>query len=90
MSEKIDQFCDSLKGNLNAVEASLQGNGAGLVNADGLLLTLEFEATGFDIGNDFLFEPISARLVEECPTAGLDCNEIQNALTWSEGTLTID
>ena len=73
-----------------AVEASLQGSGAGLANANGLLLTLSFEATGVDAGNDFTFDPIADRLVEECPTAGEDCNEIQDIVTWSGGTLTVD
>lgn len=73
-----------------AVEASLQGAVAGLPNASGKLITLKFTAKTEVTGSPFTFTPISARLVEECPTAGGACNEIQGSLTWSEGVLDAD
>jgi hypothetical protein len=73
-----------------AVEASLQGSGAGLANGDGLLITLRFAATANATGNDFTFEPVASRLVKACPTANEACNEIEGSLSWPGGSLDVN
>ncbi len=72
-----------------AVLATLpEGTPAGLINGDGLLLTLSFDATALVTGNTFDF-PVASRLVEACPN-GQACNEIQGAVNWEEGSLDVD
>jgi len=85
-------FANPVSGNPGeiAVEASLQGTGAGLPSASGLLLTLHFQATGSTAGNAFGFLPTSSRSAKSCPTAGGTCNEIAGGLTWSGGSLVVN
>ena len=73
-----------------AVSATLVGDGAGIPDASGRLITLRFQATGLTPGNTFEFMPVTSRTVRVCPTAGQPCNEVQGDVTWCGGTLVVD
>jgi hypothetical protein len=71
-----------------AVAASLQGGVAGVNNATGLILTLQFQGLAATANSPITFTPVGARFVEICPTAGGACNA--GNPTWSAGTVTVN
>jgi len=73
-----------------AVAASLQGAVAGVNNATGVILTLQFQGTGATTNSPITFTPVGSRFIEVCPTAGGACNQVQGSVTWSAGTLTVN
>jgi hypothetical protein len=75
-----------------AVSAALPGDGAGISNATGLLITLSFRATAATSSNRFSFgsdaPPDPNRRVKICPTAGQPCSDAVPP-SWTGGTLVV-
>ena len=75
-----------------AVSAALPGTGAGIDNATGLLITVNFRATAGTAENRFTFgsdNPVDpSRRVKICPTAGQACSDVVPA-SWTGGTLMV-
>ena len=73
-----------------AVTATMIGQGAGLANANGLLITLQFAATNATSSVGYAFTPTNSRRAEVCPTAGQPCADEAGNLNWTGGALVVN